>query len=100
MKNVSIRQQGTEYIVYFYDQRIITKVNEVGAYILDRFLNCDVSAREIAQEIAINYGIAEQTALKDVKQFLAEILNRMKTCWKKYRSLEKFKISWTQCRQN
>lgn len=79
MKNVSIRQQGTEYIVYFYDQRIITKVNEVGAYILDRFLNCDVSAREIAQEIAINYGIAEQTALKDVKQFLAEILNRMKT---------------------
>lgn len=79
MKNVSIRKQGNEFIAYFYDQRIITKVNEVGAYILDQFLNQNINATDIAAQISDKYSVDKEKALKDVKEFLAEILNRMKT---------------------
>ena len=78
-KNVSIRKQNGEYIVYFYDQRIITKVNAIGALILDCFLNGEMSVKEIAEKISEEYTVEKETAIKEVKDFLADILKRMKT---------------------
>lgn len=78
-KTVAIRKQGKEYLVYFFEQRTTTQINEMGAKVLEAFLNNGKSVNEISHEIAKSFGITVEQASKDVKVFLANIYNRIIT---------------------
>lgn len=77
-KVIAVRKESENvYLVYNYEQRSTTKVNELGAIVMDLFLNKDKSVDEIAAKISNKFDVNYDTAVKDVRNFLGDIYKRL-----------------------
>jgi len=78
-KIVAIRKQGDSYLAYFFEQRTTIRLNELGAVIIEAFLNEGKTAEEVAEEVVATYDVTKEKALDDTKSFLAEMYSRITT---------------------
>lgn len=77
-KIIAVRKESeNEYLVYYYEQRTTTRVNEMGAFVLEQFLNQNKSVEEIATEISNRFNVENTDICKDVRSFLSDIYKRI-----------------------
>ena len=76
-KEVSIRKQNNDYLAYFYNQRITLKVNQIGAEILNEFLNKNKDINYISNKISKKYNVNIEEAQQDTINFLKDIYNKL-----------------------
>ena len=76
-KEVSIRKQNNDYLAYFYNQRITLKVNQIGAEILNEFLNKNKDINYISNKISKKYNVNIKEAQQDTINFLKDIYNKL-----------------------
>lgn len=77
-KVIAVRKESeNEYLVYYYEQRTTTRVNEIGAFVLEQFLNENKSIDEISIEISNKFDAENSDIHKDVRSFLCDIYKRI-----------------------
>ena len=76
---VGLRPEKDGWLAYFFEQRLTVRINEIGAKILDCFLNNEEDVEEIAKKLSAEYNISVEKAETDIRMFLADIYKRLTT---------------------
>ena len=79
-KVIAVRKESeNEYLVYYYEQRITTRVNKIGALVLEQFLNHNKSIDEIVTGIFNEFDVGNSNVYEDVRKFLENVYKRITT---------------------
>lgn len=78
MKNVRIRKEGNDYLLYFPSERFTTTVNKLGAEISEMFLNQEMSKKQIVEELSKKYSNVPKDVIEnDIIDFIDSLYERI-----------------------